>query len=191
MGGIANHPVTQSVKDTVVNGEVSTWNPRYQTDLTSKQQDLEFATASTKVTSGPVAENLMEQHAKTTSEFQNLANARTTPASTAATGQPLTRMVWTFRVMEANHIRLSFLLLQPAQREYSPLIMGLLTRSVGESSCHHDFVSPQCHGHFRSSLPSSAELDLQGALSCPRWYVAIVEEIMRLINSNGNCGDCR
>ncbi|MCJ1284621.1 hypothetical protein MMC26_003955 [Xylographa opegraphella] len=38
----------------------------------------------------PVAESVKDQHAKTTSEFSNLANARTTPDTKTATGQPLT-----------------------------------------------------------------------------------------------------
>ena len=43
------------------------------------------------VGNGPVADQVKEQHAKTTSEFRNLADARTTPEHSAATGQPLTR----------------------------------------------------------------------------------------------------
>lgn len=39
---------------------------------------------------GPVAENVKDQHAKTQAEFSNLAASRTTPNTTAATGQPLT-----------------------------------------------------------------------------------------------------
>lgn len=39
---------------------------------------------------GPVAENIKDQHAKTSAEFSNLAAARTTPAQPAATGQQLT-----------------------------------------------------------------------------------------------------
>jgi hypothetical protein len=39
---------------------------------------------------GPVAENLKDQHAKTSAEFSNLATSRTTPAQPAATGQQLT-----------------------------------------------------------------------------------------------------
>jgi len=42
------------------------------------------------VTSGPVAENVKDQHAKTTAEFRKLADSRTVPEETAATGQPLT-----------------------------------------------------------------------------------------------------
>ncbi|MCJ1435299.1 hypothetical protein MMC27_004671 [Xylographa pallens] len=38
----------------------------------------------------PVAESVKDQHAKTTSEFSNLANSRTTPDTKTATGQPLT-----------------------------------------------------------------------------------------------------
>ena len=39
---------------------------------------------------GPVAQNVRDQAAKTSSEFQNLANSRTIPSQPAATGQPLT-----------------------------------------------------------------------------------------------------
>lgn len=39
---------------------------------------------------GPVAQNVKDQHAKTTAEFSNLAASRQTPADPAATGQPLT-----------------------------------------------------------------------------------------------------
>ncbi|KUJ17100.1 uncharacterized protein LY89DRAFT_72063 [Mollisia scopiformis] len=42
------------------------------------------------VTNGPVAENIMDQHAKTQAEFSNLAASRQTPSTPAATGQPLT-----------------------------------------------------------------------------------------------------
>ena len=51
------------------------------------------ATQSVKDTigNGPVADHVKDQHAKTSSEFRNLADARTTPAQSTATGQPLTR----------------------------------------------------------------------------------------------------
>jgi hypothetical protein len=39
---------------------------------------------------GPVAQNVKEQHAKTSAELANLAASRQTPANPAATGQPLT-----------------------------------------------------------------------------------------------------
>ena len=40
---------------------------------------------------GPVAQNVKAETAKTKNEFADLANARTTPDQPAATGQPLTR----------------------------------------------------------------------------------------------------
>ncbi|KAI0132743.1 Reticulon-domain-containing protein [Xylariales sp. AK1849] len=46
--------------------------------------------AYTQLANGPVAQNVKDQHAKTTSEFSNLAAARQTPSEPAATGQPLT-----------------------------------------------------------------------------------------------------
>ncbi|KAL8795612.1 MAG: hypothetical protein Q9195_001850 [Heterodermia aff. obscurata] len=42
------------------------------------------------VSNGPVAETVKDQHAKTTSEFQSLADSRTSPNQSTATGQPLT-----------------------------------------------------------------------------------------------------
>ncbi|KAL2061848.1 hypothetical protein VTL71DRAFT_7226, partial [Oculimacula yallundae] len=42
------------------------------------------------IANGPVAENVKDQTAKTSAEFSNLAASRTTPSTTAATGQPLT-----------------------------------------------------------------------------------------------------
>ncbi|RDI89578.1 hypothetical protein Vi05172_g14 [Venturia inaequalis] len=58
MSAVQDHPATQNVKDTVVNG--------------------------------PVGQTVSEQSAKTSSEFKDLANSRTTPDTPAATGQPLT-----------------------------------------------------------------------------------------------------
>jgi len=58
MSAVQDHPATQSVKDTVVNG--------------------------------PVGQTVSDQSAKTSSEFKDLANSRTTPETPAATGQPLT-----------------------------------------------------------------------------------------------------
>ena len=51
------------------------------------------ATQSVKnaVSNGPVADHIRDQQAKTSSEFRNLADARTTPSQSTATGQPLTR----------------------------------------------------------------------------------------------------
>ncbi|KAI1074992.1 Reticulon-domain-containing protein [Whalleya microplaca] len=46
--------------------------------------------AYNQIASGPVAQNVKDQGAKTSAEFSNLANARQTPSNPAATGQPLT-----------------------------------------------------------------------------------------------------
>ncbi|KAI9811085.1 MAG: hypothetical protein M1827_005667 [Pycnora praestabilis] len=46
--------------------------------------------AKDSVVNSPVAENVKDQSAKTSNEFRNLANARTRPDESAATGQPLT-----------------------------------------------------------------------------------------------------
>ncbi|KAI4866266.1 Reticulon-domain-containing protein [Hypoxylon rubiginosum] len=46
--------------------------------------------AYNQIASGPVAQNVKDQSAKTSAEFSNLASARQTPSQPAATGQPLT-----------------------------------------------------------------------------------------------------
>ncbi|KAK0382161.1 hypothetical protein CPAR01_04902 [Colletotrichum paranaense] len=48
------------------------------------------AAAYQQVASGPVAQSVKDQSAKTSNEFGNLAASRKTPANPAATGQPLT-----------------------------------------------------------------------------------------------------
>jgi hypothetical protein len=50
----------------------------------------ETETTADNIPSGPVAENVKDQHAKTQAEFSNLAASRTTPATSAATGRQLT-----------------------------------------------------------------------------------------------------
>lgn len=50
----------------------------------------EKLTAELSFDIGPVAQNVLDQHAKTSAEFSNLAASRQTPANPAATGQPLT-----------------------------------------------------------------------------------------------------
>lgn len=48
------------------------------------------AAAYNNITNGPVAQNVKDESAKTTTELSNLANSRRTPAHKTATGQPLT-----------------------------------------------------------------------------------------------------
>ncbi|XXG94379.1 hypothetical protein Hte_000634 [Hypoxylon texense] len=52
--------------------------------------DADAQAAYNQIASGPVAQNVKDQSAKTSAEFSNLANARQTPSQPAATGQPLT-----------------------------------------------------------------------------------------------------
>lgn len=67
--GVASAPNGNSTVDSLKNNAASTYNT---------------------VTNGPVAQNVKDQSAKTTTEFSNLVAARQTPANPAATGQPLT-----------------------------------------------------------------------------------------------------
>lgn len=95
MDTIQNHPATQNVVDTVSNGDVSFV---FYPDVRGTVADEQFSSsrnpdpiAFTDDAKGPVAETVKDQHAKTTSEFRNLADSRTRPDQKAATGQPLTR----------------------------------------------------------------------------------------------------
>jgi hypothetical protein len=60
--------------------------------------------------SGPVAQNVKDQHAKTQAEFSNLAASRQRPINPTATGQPLTHY----------HSFFSELLSWNNPRKYSP-----------------------------------------------------------------------
>ncbi|MCJ1453276.1 hypothetical protein MMC28_003622 [Mycoblastus sanguinarius] len=68
---VQNHPATQSMKDTIVSS-------------------FEPGNPVCSPSAGPVADKVKDQHAKTTSEFRNLADSRATPEKSTATGQPLT-----------------------------------------------------------------------------------------------------
>lgn len=84
------------------------------------------ATQSVKDTvgNGPVADHVKDQHAKTTSEFRNLADSRTTPEQSTATGQPLTRksnILVSMFIMDADSLgRLPLVLLQSPKRMSMP-----------------------------------------------------------------------
>ncbi|KAF2704577.1 hypothetical protein K504DRAFT_507052 [Pleomassaria siparia CBS 279.74] len=72
MSAVQDHPAIQSVKDTMNN-------------------DGQHARSRPTLTPpGPVAQNVKAEATKTSNEFADLANARTTPEHPAATGQPLT-----------------------------------------------------------------------------------------------------
>jgi hypothetical protein len=103
MDTVANHPITQNVKDTVQNGEVRRRRrPKIlrQRLLNWKQNDADELNHLTPEKDrgktymsliGPLGQKVKEQGAKTSSEFQDLADARRTPDQPAANGQPLTR----------------------------------------------------------------------------------------------------
>lgn len=103
MDTITNHPITQNVKDTVQNGEVRrrgrtkflklrllNWKQNDAEELhnLTPEKDSEMTYASLI---GPLGQKVKEHGAKTSSEFQDLSDARRTPDEPAATGQPLTR----------------------------------------------------------------------------------------------------
>ncbi|MCJ1235791.1 hypothetical protein MMC14_003762 [Varicellaria rhodocarpa] len=72
----------QNAKDSVYSNASSAFNTVNSHPMTQNLKDT--------VSQGPVAEHVKDQHAKTTSEFRSLADSRTTPSQSTATGQPLT-----------------------------------------------------------------------------------------------------
>ncbi|KAI4284637.1 MAG: hypothetical protein L6R38_001267 [Xanthoria sp. 2 TBL-2021] len=74
MDNQSGSPALQNAKDSAYNGR--------NHPTTQNVRDT--------VTNGPVADNVRNQSAKTSSEFRNLADSRTSPNKSTATGQPLT-----------------------------------------------------------------------------------------------------
>ncbi|MCJ1483095.1 hypothetical protein MMC06_003261 [Schaereria dolodes] len=73
MNTVQNHPATQNFRDTVSSVSIICPPPPLTDSIP-----------------GPVAENIRNQHAITSSEFRNLADSRIKPEQSTATGQPLT-----------------------------------------------------------------------------------------------------
>lgn len=71
---------------TLIANIIPSLHREYHTKMASDKPRTSFGSVS----NGPVAQNVKEQHAKATAEFSNLAAARQTPSTPAATGQPLT-----------------------------------------------------------------------------------------------------
>ena len=96
METVQNHPVTQNMKETVNNGEVSISRILYNHDrqLTWLGKYCEIPPLPTlrpySLILGPATQDVRVETAKAKSEFADLANSRTTPDQPAATGQPLT-----------------------------------------------------------------------------------------------------
>lgn len=72
----------QNAKDSIYSNAQSAFDTVQRHPATQSVKD--------SVSNGPVAESIKDQHAKTTSEFSNLADSRAPPSNPAATGQPLT-----------------------------------------------------------------------------------------------------
>ncbi|KAI4133723.1 MAG: hypothetical protein LQ338_000052 [Usnochroma carphineum] len=87
MDTVQNHPTTQNFRDTVSNGQ--SWPNGKSSPFYSHR-------------SGPVVENVKNQSAMTSSEFRNLADSRTAPNKSTATGQPLTRKSSAFSATQAG-----------------------------------------------------------------------------------------
>lgn len=109
MDTVANHPITQNVKDSVQNGEVcrTDRSKNFEGAAANKanqdtDRDLLHGTPATDIEKaytsilGPVGQKVKEQREKTSSEFQDLSDARRTPDQPTANGQPLTRKSPTF-----------------------------------------------------------------------------------------------
>ncbi|KAI9716289.1 MAG: hypothetical protein M1828_000385 [Chrysothrix sp. TS-e1954] len=76
-----------SAKDSAVAGQTA---HHVVATAQSTMNSVQNSEAVQQLSSGPMAQNAKDQAAKTSSEFQNLANARATPDQPAATGQSLT-----------------------------------------------------------------------------------------------------
>jgi len=72
----------QAAKDSIVNSASTTMSAIQNHPATQQAKDT--------IVNGPVGQAVQNQSAITSSEFQDLKDARTTPAQPAATGQPLT-----------------------------------------------------------------------------------------------------
>ena len=69
---------------------------------------------------GPVAQGVKDEHAKTMSDLRGLADSRQTPQQSTGTGQPLTRKMlslWAELSLLMQIRRLPLVLLQPFQRK--------------------------------------------------------------------------
>jgi hypothetical protein len=69
----------QNAKTSIVNG------------ASSAADTIKNHPITQNISNGPVADSIKDQHAKTSTEFSNLAASKTTPRTPAATGQPLTQ----------------------------------------------------------------------------------------------------
>jgi len=77
-----NGSALQNAKDTVISSAQQAMDTVSNHPVTQNVKDT--------VVNGAVGEKVKDEHAKTTSEFQDLADSRTVPDQPAATGQPLT-----------------------------------------------------------------------------------------------------
>lgn len=94
MNAANNHPSVQNAKNTVMNGKVrrlklhNTLGPQL---TTGPDGFREHAHDPLLNLTGPVAQNVKAEGAKTRDEFADLANSKTIPEQKTATGQNLTR----------------------------------------------------------------------------------------------------
>ena len=118
------------------------------------------ATQSVKDTigNGPVADVAKDQHAKTTNEISRLANSRTTPDQSTATGQPLT------------HYHSFFYTLLSVSINFLPMFASPLTLPVGESSCYNLIFHLCCPFHLCCEVSACAALVLQSSVYGTWWY---------------------
>lgn len=149
---------------------------------------------------GPVADKVKDQHAKTSSEFRNLADSRTVPKQSTATGQNLTRKLYKSdsetRAKKLN--RLPLVLLQSPERAYplhstecsflrflkpdlGPISIQLHSTCqsqvladallVGKSPCDDSFLHLDRTFHLRCSLLARLALVIQGSVYGTRRFV--------------------
>ncbi|RDW79504.1 reticulon-like protein [Coleophoma cylindrospora] len=78
------------VKQTVIDSKLPHGQLTECPDASAAVNAVQNHPVTQSVANGPVATSVKDQSAKTSSEFSNLANSRTTPSQPTATGQPLT-----------------------------------------------------------------------------------------------------
>ncbi|TVY13608.1 Reticulon-like protein 1 [Lachnellula arida] len=86
----SNDTVVPSIENNNTNGSLENAKNSVVNNASAAANAVANHPLTQSVTNGPVADNVKDQHAKTQAEFSNLAAARTTPTTPAATGQQLT-----------------------------------------------------------------------------------------------------
>ena len=110
------------------------------------------ATQSVKdtISNGPVADVAKDQHAKTTNEMSRLANSRTTPNQSTATGQPLTRYhSFFYNLLSVNRNFVTSVRISANSSSGRTLVPQLYPSSPSSCSLSPLAICLPCVGHSR------------------------------------------